>query len=453
MNRLWQKVLDFWKENPILRRVLRNTSYLFSSQMVGMILAMGQTILATRLLGKTSFGILTLVMAFATTVNQLFSFRMGEFIIRFMGKELVKKETDRAAAVAKISFMIEGSTSVLAFAAFMLLAPLGARYFVKDTSSLPLFYLYGFFILANITTETATGILQLFNRFKVQAGINLAQSIITAAIIAVAFIMHGSLTLIIWAYLIGKFITGLGPIIAAFITLHEKLGPGWGKAPLSLLPPAKEIAQFAVSTNLSGSVKMLVSSCEPLLIGLLLDAQAVALYNIATSIVNPLMIPVSQFINTTFPEMTKSIVARKWKELRQLLRHVTTISGVWTVFFFLVMLIFGPWILSIWGKEYIPAYSTMMILIVGYGVSNIFFWNRSLLLAFGKANIPLYIMAGVAIVKTALAFVFVPNHGITAEAMLLSGNFVVSVGLLVAIGLLMIRRSAEKDKLQLEPAK
>jgi O-antigen/teichoic acid export membrane protein len=164
-----------------------------------------------------------------------------------------------------------------------------------------------------------------------------------------------------------------------------------------------------------------------------------------------MMIPISQFINTTFPEMTKSIVAKKWVELRKLLRRVTAISGAWTVLFFLVMLVLGPWILSIFGKEYVPAYSTLMILIVGYGVSNIFFWNRTLFLSFGKANIPLYVMAVVAVVKTGLAFVFVPNHGITAEAMLLSGNFIVSVGLLVVIGLLMIHRSESKDKLQPEP--
>jgi O-antigen/teichoic acid export membrane protein len=109
------------------------------------------------------------------------------------------------------------------------------------------------------------------------------------------------------------------------------------------------------------------------------------------------------------------------------------------------MLLFGKWILSIWGSEYVAAYSTMMILIAGYGVSNIFFWNRSLLLSFGKANIPLYILASVAVVKCALAFVVVPVFGINGEAALLSGNFVLSVGLLVAIGLAMIRRHEHQE--------
>ena len=450
MSSLRNKIVSLWNEDIVLRRVIRNTGYLFSSQSVGLVLAMGQTILATRLLGASLFGVLSVVMAFATTVNQLLSFRMGEFIIRFMGKELVNKNHPRAAALAKVAGVTEGTVSILAFAIYMALAPLGARYIAKDMTSLPFFYLYGLFILANLTTETATGVLQVFNRFKIQAGINLVQSVITAGIITLAFFTKGSLLIIIWAYLIGKFITGLGPIVAAWFTLNKELGRQWIKAPFSLLPSFSEMSQFAISTNLSGTIKMLVSGSgsELLLVGFLLDTKAVALYNIALSIVNPLMIPISQFINTTFPEMTKSIVAKKWQELRRLLRRVTLISGTWTILFTLAMLFFGPWILSVWGKEYVPAYSTMMILIVGYGISNIFFWNRSLLLSFGKAHIPLFIMAVVAVIKTGLAFVFVPNHGIQAEAMLLSGNFVISVGLLVIIGILLINRSEKADQAQ-----
>jgi O-antigen/teichoic acid export membrane protein len=176
------------------------------------------------------------------------------------------------------------------------------------------------------------------------------------------------------------------------------------------------------------------------------------LYKIATSITEPLMIPISQFINTTFPEMTRSIVQRKWQELRTLLRRVTIISGVWTLLFTLGMLVLGPWVLSIWGQKYIAAYPTMMILLVGYGVSNIFYWNRTLLLSFGKANIPLYILFAGAVIKTALAFVVVPATGMAGEAWLLSGNFAITVGLMVAIGYSLIRKNERLDQQTAEAA-
>ncbi|MCX6053503.1 MAG: oligosaccharide flippase family protein [Chloroflexi bacterium] len=446
MSSLRQKISTLVKGDPLLVRVLRNTGYLFSSQSLGMLLALGQSILAARLLGSDLFGVLTIVMAFAANINRLFSFRMGEFVIRFMGRELEKKEYARAGAIAKVAGMTEGLTSILAFLIYMLLVPLGARLFAKDLTTVPLFQLYGLYILANLTTETATGILQLHNQFKVQARINIAQSLLTAGLIAIAFFTRGTLEFVLWAYLIGKWVTGMGPIIAAAVVLDQKMGRGWWRSSLSLLPPFRELVGFAFSTNLSGTVKMLVSESEPLLIGYFLNTQAVALYKIAINVVNPLMIPISQFINTTFPEMTKSIVSKKWKELRRLLRGVTLISGAWTIVFFLIMLVLGPWILSFWGGEYVAAYPTMMILIVGYGIANIFFWNRTLLLSFGKANIPLFVLLAVAILKTLSAFYFVPLYGINAEAALLSGNFVLSVGILVAIGLGMIRKFERETK-------
>lgn len=440
MSSLREKLVDIWKNDPLLRRVLRNTSYLFSSQAIAMALSFGQSILAVRLLGASVYGMLVVVMTFATNINRLFSFRMGEFVIQYMGRELANKDYKKAGAYARIAGITETCTSLFTYAVFMLLAGWGAQVFAKDPTTLPYFYLYGLFILANITNETATGILQVTNRFKIQAGINLAQSILTAALITIAFFTHGTMLFVLWAYLIGKFITGLGPVVAALIALRQKLGSDWWKSPNDGLASFKEMAGFTVSTNLSGTVKLVVSESEPLLVGLLLNTAAVAYYKIALSIATPLMVPISQFINTTYPETTRCVAAKKWNQLRRLLRRVTLISGSWTVLFFAAMLLFGPWILSLWGKEYVPAYPTMMILIVGYSISNIFFWNRSLLLSFGKANIPLYVLAAVAVIKTALAFVVVPTFGINGEAALLSGNFFVSVGLLVVIGLAMVRK-------------
>jgi O-antigen/teichoic acid export membrane protein len=106
------------------------------------------------------------------------------------------------------------------------------------------------------------------------------------------------------------------------------------------------------------------------------------------------------------------------------------------------MVFLGEWVIRVaYGIEFIPAYPALLILLAGFGFSNIFFWNRKLLLAFGKANIPLYVLAGAAALKISLAFVFVPQFGINAEAWLLSGNFILSVGLLVLIGIILIRRS------------
>lgn len=438
MNSLIARVKRFFAEDLTLTRVLKNTGYLFSSNTLSLGLSLIQSVFAARLLGTAGFGLIGIVTSFVSNVNRLFSFRMGEFIIRYLGKELTKENTDKAGAVVKVAMLTEGITSLIAFGFLMLIAPLGAKYFVKDMAALPMIQLFGISILANLINETSLGVLQITNHFRTQAAINLAQSIFMAAIIFAAFLFNGSIYTVLAAYLIGKIILGISPAILALYHLRRHLHPQWWKAPMSLLPPFKEMAHYVISTNLSGTIKMLVSESEPLWVGYFLDLNAVGLYKLALSIVNPLMMPITPFISTTFPEMTRSVAGKTWAKLRQLLRRVTVISASWTFFVILVMLLIGKPVMSIWGDDFIQAFPATMILLIGFGISNIFFWNRSLLLSFGKANIPLYALFFAAILKIGLSFWIVPGFGILGAAWLLSGNFILSVGILVIIGLKLI---------------
>jgi O-antigen/teichoic acid export membrane protein len=446
MNEIRGKLSILLKEDTILRRVLRNTGYMFSSQTITLVLALVQSVFAARLLGTAAFGMIGIITQFVSSVNRLFSFRMGEFVVRFLGKELNDRNIDRAGAVVKAAASTEAATSIIAYAALYLLAPLGAQYIAKDPAVTGLIRLFGLSILAQITTETANGVLQITNHFRTQAVINTIQGTFTAVMIFVAFLIKADLIVVLWAYLIGKFITGLLPILMAAIYLERHLKRGWWNAPVSLLPSFKEMMGFAFSTNLSGTVKMLSTESEALWVGYFLDPAAVGLYKIALAIVTPLMMPITPFISTTFPEITRSIVAKKWSQLKQLLRRVTLISAVWTAAVFLGMALFGRWVITvIYTAQFVGAYPALMILILGFGIANIFFWNRTLLLSFGKANIPLYVLAAAMLLKIGLSFVVVPAFGINGEAALLAGNQILSVGCLVAIGLMMIGRSEKTE--------
>lgn len=449
MKRLTNKFQQYLRQDPIFQRVLKNTGYLFSATTISLVLVFIQSILVARLLGVVAFGLITIVMALVTNINRLFSFRMGEFVIRFFGKELTKGNLTHAGVVVKTAAIIEGITSLLAFVFLWLLAPLGATLFVKDATTVSLIRLFGAAILVNFVTETSTGILHTTNQFKKQAGVNLLSSVVTLVLIIIGFILGKGVLFVLWAYLAGKIILGLGPVVLACRVLTQELGVGWWREKFSILPSIKEMARFAISTNLSATIKLLVSESEPLWVGFFLDKQAVGLYKIALTVVNPLMMPISPMIDTTFPEIARCIVLKKWHQLKQLLRRTSLIALTWTGVVTLLMVFLGKWIIRIaYGVEYVSAYPTLLILLVGFGFSNIFFWNRKLLLAFGKANIPLFVLAGAAALKIALAFVFVPHYGINAEAWLLSLNFILSVGLLVGIGIILVRRSEKATILE-----
>src|SRR5512133_1921557 len=209
-----------WRDDHVLARVVKNSGYLFTSNVVSALLS----ILTANLLGVRIFGVLGIVIATVSNVNRLLSFRMGDVVVRYMSNHLAKDEKQAAAAVVKASGLAEGITSILAYVILAALAPLAARYLADDPSTLPLFLIYGLSILSNITTETATGVLQVGGHYRSMALINFLQSTATAGIIVYAYISQTGLTTVLMAYLTGKMILGLAPIALAIYWLPRMLG-------------------------------------------------------------------------------------------------------------------------------------------------------------------------------------------------------------------------------------
>lgn len=424
-----------WQQDRILGRLLRNTGYLFSGNTISLLLSMVQSILAARLLGVEGFGVVGTITVFASTINRLFSFRMGELVVKYLGQYQAEGRKDRAAAVVKVAALTEALTSTLAFILLLLLSPLAAQIFAKDPTTAPLFMLYGLIIPGNLMTETATGVLQVSRKFRSQALINVGQSLLTALLIAAAFLTNGNMLMVVVAYLLGKLILGMAPMLLAARALWEMLGSRWWRAPLSLLPPVSELSHFAITTNLSATLNLVVRDSELLWVAYFLTPEAAGYYKVALAIIGLVMSPITPFISTTYPEINHAVADKAWGALKRLLRRVTLIAAAWTGAVGVGILLFGNWLILFYGAEYLPAYPALLVLLVGFGTANILFWNRSLHLAQGRPGYPFQVVLWVGLVKLVLSVLLVPVYGYVMQAALLSGYFVISVGLIAWKGL------------------
>ena len=99
--------LHSWLQDRLLGRVLKNSSYLFASYVLGGLL----TLLTARLLGAASFGVLGTISVFSSNINRLFSFRMSELVVRYVSHYQAENRLDKAAAVVKAAALTEALTS------------------------------------------------------------------------------------------------------------------------------------------------------------------------------------------------------------------------------------------------------------------------------------------------------------------------------------------------------
>ena len=204
------KTLRAMWQDKLLRGIVKNSSYLFSSNSIAIVLSMLQGIFAARLLGVTNFGILAgVILPVASDIHRLVSFRMSEPVVKYLNQFLAEGREDRAAATVKGAMLVEALVTVLAFGVLVLAAPLAARYLAKDPQTSSLFLLYGAFLFAFAVYETATGVLQAYNKFNQLALVRLIQSGVTAALIFIAFLSGGGMLQVLLAYLAGKVLEGL----------------------------------------------------------------------------------------------------------------------------------------------------------------------------------------------------------------------------------------------------
>ena len=438
-------LLSKFKDDPLLGKVLRSTGALFGGNSVSLGLSVLQSILAARLLGPAGFGLVGIVMSYASTVNGFLSFRMSELVVRYGGEYLENDEKEKTAALVKAAAFSESSVSLLAFIFVALTAALAAEHIAKTPNTAMLFIVYSLGLLANFNAETSTGVLQMLGKIKYQGVINLVQSILTAGLITLAYFTNGSLQFVLFAYLAGKVVLGIGIFATAFFQLTKRLGGGWWKANINSIPKVKELAHFAFTSNLSATAILIFRESEILWVGFFLTVEAAGYYKAAYVIVGLLSVTANPFILTTYPEINKLVVQKAWPRLKDFLKKITTISTIYNLALAAGFVIFGKWLLFISGREYVAAYPTLLVLLVGFTFNYIFFWNRPLLLSLGLTEYPLKATMVAGVAKLALAFPLVPRFGYIAEAALLSLYYITSVGAIVLRGVKEVRARMNEE--------
>ena len=440
-----------WFNDRVLRRILRNTTYLILSNVISVFL----TIFITRKLGVYNYGILGLITSYVTNINKLFSFRMNEVVVRYVGEAITNRDRRKTGAMIKFAALVEAVTSLFAFVFMAATAKLGAKIFLDDPALSNLILFYGITILSGMIMETANGVLRVINRYKSIALVSLIQNAIVAMVVYLAATNGLGLFGILSAYLIGKIILGVVPVLLCLGWLPRVIGPDWWKAPISLIDNKREILKFTVSTNISSTINLLARDGELLWVGALLDPKAAGYYKTAMTVINMVLTPINPLIDTSYPEMNRAIIRKDWAQIKILLRKITTLSAVWTGAAFTGLLFFGRQMLfypikfpfraiQIFKPDFLPAYDLIMILMIGYGIANILFWNRTLLLTFSEANYATYVSFYTMLVKLFLTVVLVPRGAYYIEAILLSAYLAVSVLIMTFHGLSKLAK-AERE--------
>jgi O-antigen/teichoic acid export membrane protein len=276
-------------------------------------------------------------------------------------------------------------------------------------------------------------VLQVFNRFRVQSILSTAGTVALLASVSAAYFAGASLPGMLAATLAGNLAAGFPLTIVALATASRRLGSDWWRVPLgSIRGRWAAPFRFALSTNASATLSLVTRDADPLLIGLFRSTTEVGYYRLGVAAASYALMPVSQLAQAFYPEIARKAARAEWGEFRRLLRQGSGVAAAYVLPLAVTLVFAADWLIgTVYGAEFRPAASVLLVVFIGMGFSHLLFWNRPALLAVGRADYPLKINLLVAVVKVPGIFLLIAPYGYIGTAALLTLLYLLGVGLSV----------------------
>jgi O-antigen/teichoic acid export membrane protein len=405
----------------VWRRLLRNAGWLLGARAINVPLALLETILLARMLGPDRYGTLAVVMATVAVLQRIFSFRMSEFVIKYLTDALEQEQLERGAATLKVAFLAEGLSSLVACGVAVLSAPFLARHFLAPDQPSTLIQLFALWAITNCIAESSTGILQVFNQFRFLAIANVTRKTLLVVALTGLFFSSGGVSEILVAYLVANLIANSVLYTGVLRQVGLRLGHDWWRAGFSEIRRMwKEMRHFALTTHLGATLSVIVRDADVLWLGFFRPEAEVGYFKLAGSLLKAPFAAGSPMTKALAPEVTRIVAQGNRFRLVGFLRRTTVFSAAWVVPISIVTAFVAPFVIrNFHGEQFLPALPALWILLVGTAVAFILFWTRPTLLALGRPGLLLNITTLSALLKIVLGLLIVPSFGYLGLATLL----------------------------------
>lgn len=414
---------DALGEDATLRRILRNTGWLTGSSGVNILLATAQGVLTARLLGIVTWGVLAVALGFVSVVGQLLSFRMNNFVVKWV-TQLTEQEQGLAPTAFKLAIAGDVGTAILSFIIVEAAAGWGAVVFAKSPDLVWVFRIVAFNALLQAGRDSFTGMLQVNRDFRVQGIVQVACQAASTTGVAVVFVAGGGIAGVVFVIVGVQALSAVLYGVYGLRAARSVLGAGWIRSPVRHLGEiGRDMMHFAIMVNISATLRTTMNDGDLLILGLLTSPTQVAYYKLAKSICQISALPMMPMVNASFPEFSIAAARRDWGGFRRLMRRGERVAALWVIPVSLGLAAVSPFAIRLlYGSSFVPAATALAVLLVGLCIDGILFWTGAASLSIGEHGYVTRVNLTATLAKLALAFVLVPTGGYVMLASLQSLN-------------------------------
>lgn len=423
-----------WFADTIFRRVFKNAGFLLSGKTATGLLGLAYLSLAAHGLGVEQFGILVLVQTYVQVIVGVTTFHSWQAVIRYGADRLEADDTEGFQSLISFTTVLDVGGVMIGATLAWFAAPLVGPYVGWNEAVISYAQPYSLMILFTIVA-TPTGLLRLYDRFDILAW----QVTITPALRLVGVALAVLLEAPLWAYLLAWFVAGIiGGLALVLLGWREGVRQGrltnmrWSLR--GVTQTHQGIWSFCFASNFHSSLQMVTGHMSTFLVGAVATPAAAGLFKVAREVATALTKPAELLTQSIYPEFARLGAKKEWQSFGGLIRRAALLAGGAGVGILFVMALIGePFLSVIFGADFVPAYSTLVLLVAAASITIAGFSFDPALYAMGRPGIPLRVNAFVVLfVYVPLLVVLTQTYGPVGAgwAMLISASMIVgTVGL------------------------
>lgn len=405
-------------EQPSIRKVLGNFSFLVKGRGIAAVMLFAVAALMARSLGPTEFGMIVLFQTYALLIRGLVSFQVFDAIVRYGVPAHDNKDNTLLTRIIYVCWRVDLLASITSTTIAVLLAPIVGPYLGMDSEHVFLLAAYSFVLIASTGNGTARGILRLFNQFNLLGkqmtvgpavrffGVVIAWWCDASLSIFVAILAFGSvcedlyLNWYGWREYQQQIATKTDSALPNEILGDEKKG---NKAKLNEFP---KMRHFLWVSYWQSNIDLIPKHLSIILAGSLLGSTAAGLLRLARQFSSLLSNPAVLIRQVLFLDLTRS-----WHQgsnaYKVITYRIALLGGIFGLLFVGASYFFGVALLkTLVSEEFVGAAPVLTLLLLAATFDLIASPLRSASYAIGRAStvLRLYILSAVIYLSAFVVF-------------------------------------------------
>lgn len=392
--------------NSPLRRVIKGAGAVLTGSFAGTLLQFVSGVVVVRMLSQADYGAYALGFSIVTVAAALAMAGLGDALPQNISGYVAQDKVRHAWGVITSGLVIITLTALLLGGVVLVGSPTLAAAFSKPQ----LTYVLELVALIIPPLAFAQFVEACFRGLHVAAPKvwfnQIGLRVLRIAGLAIVALAGWGLSGILWITVASYYLIG----IALFAYLALKLP--------SVLPYRKpvwmggKLLHFALPLFGTSVVNLVMTSSSTLLLGFLMPAASVALYNAPLPIGRFIALPLTALTFLYLPVATAATKTANLAELRSLYRSATRWAALFSLPLVLICVLDAPFVLQhVFGSRYLESSNVLRILALGFFIHCALGPNGMTLLAFGERRTLLLSVVLAATANVLLGFVLIPRYG------------------------------------------